>query len=288
MANAAAQALSAQMNADPRVRQWVTSHFPRGTRGAAEVPADVLRSWGYQIPEGHRVSVQGNRVSVYDTFDKWDAIIPGAAAGLGGYAAFSGALSPAAAGQGGAASQSASGVLPSASIPNAHLMTPAAIGSQNISAGVGPLSGLSFPGTPSYWDAIGQPPDGTLASRPISGVSRAPTTPGSQGVSQSVRPGGMLPNGRGTPGAASLADSAKDFFTNPKDLAGLAGVIMALAGGSGGSANSEGAERLNRLTEQRMRRVDPLHQAVTQLAWGRLPISARQGVTPPAYQPLED
>lgn len=140
---------------------------------------------------------------------------------------------------------------------------------------------------------------GTLASSSIPTSLAMKAVPGaiaSQGASAAL--GSMLPTlaGAGTAAATGAAGSAakgfmgglKDTFTDPSNLSGLAGVIASLAGGMGGGNGqaSADAQRLNQITEQRMRRVDPLHQAVTQLAWGRLPVNARQGIAPPTYQPL--
>lgn len=89
-------------------------------------------------------------------------------------------------------------------------------------------------------------------------------------------------------GAGGIGKTLKGLLTDPNNLMGLAGVVAALAGGRGGSSESmQNAERMNQITEQRMRRVDPLHQAITQLAWSRLPINSRQGITAPTYQPLK-
>lgn len=115
---------------------------------------------------------------------------------------------------------------------------------------------------------------------------------GSQGVSGGVPPGGFAPNG-GTngdsvPGGAGALGELRKLFTDPSNLAGLASIIAALASGNGGGADSEEARRIQQITEARMRRVDPLHQAVTQLAWGRLPINARAGVTAPQPLPLPE
>lgn len=102
-----------------------------------------------------------------------------------------------------------------------------------------------------------------------------------QNVSEGVppetkKPGGILPK-------------IKNALTDPEKLVGLAGIITALIGGTkggGGGTSSESTERLNAITEQRMKRVDPLHQAITQLAWGRLPVNSRQNIAPPTYKPL--
>lgn len=89
------------------------------------------------------------------------------------------------------------------------------------------------------------------------------------------------------PGGGGALNSLAGMFKDPEALTSLAGVIAALSGGRGGGGQtSEEARRLQQLTEQRMRRVDPLHQAITQLAWNRLPTNARQGIAPPTYSPL--
>jgi hypothetical protein len=113
--------------------------------------------------------------------------------------------------------------------------------------------------------------------------------------------GGMVPTGTSVMGGAGALEKAyngasggglmgalKGLVDSPGDIASLGGMIAALAGGArgGNGQASEDAQRLNQITEQRMKRVDPLHQAVTQLAWGRLPTNARQGIAPPTYSPL--
>lgn len=120
-----------------------------------------------------------------------------------------------------------------------------------------------------------------------------PPNIGSQGISQLpfAAPGSF---GTGAAGAAaggaglanSLLGGLQDFITNPNNLAGLAAVIAGLMSGGGNNQNTEEARRMQQITEARMRRVDPLHQAVTQLAFSRLPMNARQGVNPPQISPL--
>lgn len=221
MADFDKRALSAQLNADPRVRQWVQQMYPNGSRGAsAGPPEDLLRQWGYQIPPGYNVSAQAGRVQVYDTHDKWDTILPVAGGGL---------LAAGAAGL----------------------------------AGAGPLASAS--------SASG-------AAEGVAATERAVSSP---------RPGGMSIPSPG--GAASLGGSLTDFFTDPSNIAGLGALVAGLAGGRGGGSDpsaTDEARRIQAITEARMRRVDPLQQAVTQLAWGRLPTSARQGIAPPTFTPL--
>lgn len=61
----------------------------------------------------------------------------------------------------------------------------------------------------------------------------------------------------------------------------LAGLITSLSGagaGGGGGSNQDQLARLQAITEARMRRVDPLHQMVTQLAASRLPINVQRPI----------
>ena len=148
-------------------------------------------------------------------------------------------------------------------------------------------------------------PTAPPASAPPLPSSQIPATPGSfglpgeiasQGASAGVPPGGAQATsvmaGAGAleralnagNGGSGILDRIKGFLTDPSNLVGLAGVVGGLSRGGGGS--SPDVQRLNAITEQRMRRVDPLHQAITQLAWGRLPTSSRNGIAPPTNTPL--
>jgi hypothetical protein len=189
----------------------------------------------------------------------------------GGAALTAGLINPALLGLGGAGGGSGAGggVLASSSIPGLHAAVPGAIASQGASAGIAAGAG------------------GALASGAIPGLHTAvPGAIASHGASAGIPLGAMglagsAARGVGEGVASGISDKVKDFFTNPKSLAGLAGIIAALASRpSGSSADAAGLEdlkRLNGITEARMRRVDPLHQAVTQLAYGRLPVSSRDG-----------
>lgn len=183
----------------------------------------------------------------------------------------------------GAAGGAAAGVLPSGTIPGLHAAIPGIIGSQGVSGGIG----------------LG----GALAGGAIGGLHNAlPPAIGSQGVSRTVPPlGGMLPGGRGgsvnppldgggVGGDGGDGFNIRDFFTDPTNLgaiiAALAGSGLIGNGGGGDSGMPDELRRIYDITEQRMRRVDPLHQAATNLAWGRLPISSRSGVAGPTGGPL--
>ena len=73
---------------------------------------------------------------------------------------------------------------------------------------------------------------------------------------------------------------------SPEGLASAGSIAAALATRGDGTndatrSSEEQARRLQAITEARMRRVDPLHEAVTQLAFNRLPVSSRQGLNLP-------
>ena len=238
MANTETRALSQQIASDPRVKAWITQRYPRGTRGAAEIPADLLQSWGYVIPDGYGVAVQGGAANVYNKFDKWDVILPAAAAAGGAWGA---AGAPGlASGAGGTASSAVPTTINAAGVPVNM--------SAGATAGMTPLGGLT-PAQAAAWGAAGR-----------TGTGAAPT--------------GVL-----------------DILKNPKTWLSLAPIIGALAtrgvnnDGTGGAGNAflqkayDDAQANNALKETRFRRVDPLHQAVTQLAFNRLPDNATQGLS---------
>lgn len=101
----------------------------------------------------------------------------------------------------------------------------------------------------------------------------------------SVPLGGVKPPPQNTPPPASLGQKLKDLLTSPEGLASAGSVISSLLAGNGTNdatrASEEQARRMQAITEARMRRVDPLHEAVTQLAFSRLPVSSRQGIALP-------
>lgn len=127
-------------------------------------------------------------------------------------------------------------------------------------------------------------------SAPLGGLTPAMTASApaiaSQGVSASVGAGAGA-------GAGTLANVGKNLLgnlTSANGIASLAPLIASLAasggGGGNGGTNNEflqgayaDAKRQNAMHEARYRRVDPLHQAVSQLAFSRMPISSRQGIT---------
>jgi hypothetical protein len=82
-------------------------------------------------------------------------------------------------------------------------------------------------------------------------------------------------------GGGSVLDRMRQSLTSPDGLASLAGIIGGLATGGMGGGGGASDEQMNQLLEHAVRRTertDPLHQAVTQLAFSRLPVSARHGI----------
>lgn len=97
-------------------------------------------------------------------------------------------------------------------------------------------------------------------------------------------PLGALPTNAGTHGNGGQGQQGLvDQLTSRESLASIASLIPLLMAKNGQSQSEQDslaqANRMSAITEARMRRVDPLHQAVTQLAWSRLPNNSRDGLT---------
>ena len=145
-------------------------------------------------------------------------------------------------------------------------------------AGGGSQAGLLAGGAIPGWSAAGMAGPGAIASQGV--------TAGLAGGLGSVLPAAA--GGAAAAAADGFLGKLKSQFTDPSNMVDLAGIITALVGASrgGGGQTSPEAQRMQQMTEARMRRVDPLHQAITQLAWGRLPTNARSGIAPPTNSPL--
>jgi|SoiMethySBSTD1v2_1073268.scaffolds.fasta_scaffold111614_3 hypothetical protein len=181
---------------------------------------------------------------------------------------------------------------------------PAAIGAGTLGLGafgVGPAAGLFGGGGAAGGaagagaGASGAATGGTLASSSI------PTSLAMQAVPASIAGSAGIPAGVSAGTAAALGgvvpnvvDQATrglggrllDNLLSPEGLLTAGSIAASLAGGGDGTsdatrASEEQARRMQAITEARMRRVDPLHEAVTQLAFSRLPVSSRQGLTLP-------
>lgn len=97
--------------------------------------------------------------------------------------------------------------------------------------------------------------------------------------------GGVTPaaTAGGAEAARSLTSRLRDDLLSPEGLVTAGSIAASLAGRGDGMndqtrATEEQARRLQAITEARMRRVDPLHEAITQLAFSRLPVSSRNGI----------
>jgi hypothetical protein len=87
----------------------------------------------------------------------------------------------------------------------------------------------------------------------------------------------------GGAGAEAAKRTLMQQLLSPQGLASLAALvpsaISAFSGPSGGGSASQAQEQLLQEALRRSQRVDPLHRAATQLAFSRLPTSAREGIS---------
>lgn len=147
------------------------------------------------------------------------------------------------------------------------IMVPAVLGGGlGLASLLGP-SAAAGPGIPALGN-VNAITDALAAGSPALGAA-APAAAAAGPAASAIRHG--------------LGDQLRDAFSDPSTYASLASVIAGLSGGSGGGsgadANADQLRRINAISEAQMRRADPLHQVATNLAFSRLPINARQGVT---------
>ena len=145
-----------------------------------------------------------------------------------------------------------------------EIMIPLVIGS---GFGVGALAGPAAGSAPALGN-VNAITDALAGSAPLGGVTTAAASAG------------------GSAATRGILDQLKDKLLSPDGLLTAGSIAAALASrGDGTNAatreSEEQARRLQAITEARMRRVDPLHEAVTQLAFNRLPVSSRNGITLP-------
>jgi len=142
--------------------------------------------------------------------------------------------------------------------PGAAFALPGLMGGGAAASGAGGTTTMVAPGIPAVAGT------GAGVTAPLGGVTAAATGAAA--------------------GGGSMLDKLKKSLTSTEGMASLASLIPMLAmagGGGGGDVNGQGSDELRRIqaiTEARMRRADPLHQVAVQLAYGRAPVSARQGV----------
>jgi hypothetical protein len=175
---------------------------------------------------------------------------------------------------------------------------PAAIGAGTLglgAAGIGPAAGLFGGGSAGASSAAASGSGGLIpsASIPTSLAMHAPgaaSTIGGgvagamSGAAGGAGLGGVMPAATGA--ASGLGGRLLDNLLSPDGLLTAGAIAASLAGRGDGTndatrATEEQARRLQAITEARMRRVDPLHEAVTQLAFGRLPVNSRNGIALP-------
>lgn len=127
-------------------------------------------------------------------------------------------------------------------------------------------------------------PAGMANAATVGGVTTEGTILPAGAAAAATPLGGVKPAAQAA-GSAGLGQKLKDMLTSPEGLASAGSVISSLLAGNGTNdatrASEEQARRMQAITEARMRRVDPLHEAVTQLAFSRLPVSSRQGIALP-------
>lgn len=169
-----------------------------------------------------------------------------------------------------------------------RVLGPIAVAAAGGLAGAGLLPGApsaaAAGGGASSFPASGLNADGTLAA---SLTHPAGMVPGGTAAGVAAGTGGLgsiapIASGAAGSAAANAATSGGSILSklmSPSGIASLAGLIPALMGGGSGGNVSQAQEALLNEALKRSQRVDPLHQAVTQLAFSRLPDSARQGIS---------
>lgn len=128
------------------------------------------------------------------------------------------------------------------------------------------------------------------AAAPVGGLSADGTIPfttapgvHAAALSGSVGPAsGLGAAGGSAAGGAAASGGLAGFLKNltgGQNLTSFIGLGTSLAGGLGGGGSSDDElKNLQAITEARMRRVDPLHQAITNLAMSRLPTNMQRPV----------
>jgi hypothetical protein len=151
--------------------------------------------------------------------------------------------------------------------------------------GAGALNAAGIIGGAGGGGAAGS--GGPLASSsvPVSASMHGPATAamGSAGASAGVPLGAVAPAAAGA-GAAAGGSALKKVLDA---LSAAAPVALPLAagaltpGGGGGNSGTGDLNRIAQITEARMRRADPLHQAAVQLAFAGMPTYGKQGINLP-------
>lgn len=244
--------VSPSNTSDPRLLQWAATH---------------------QAPGGG--FLHGRGVWNDDT-GQWDQPINGGnlmSLGVGGFIGGP-AIAPLFTGGGGGLAAGEAGVIPGTGIPTvsgaggvaAGVTAPSAASATSAAAGLLPNT------TPVPYSAVALEPPSAAAAGGAGGGGLGALTPATHGGAGATQ---------AATGTTSIVDRIKQSLTDPRTYATLAPLLTSLAttgSGGGGSAGSDELRRIQGITEARMRRVDPLHQVATQLAFQRAPIAAKQGI----------
>jgi hypothetical protein len=144
-------------------------------------------------------------------------------------------------------------------IPIAGGATMAGLGALG-AAGAGPFAGGSAAAGNAAVDAVPAWESGGYANAAALGATPA---------------GGSVAGATGGSGLSNVIKS----LTSTSNIPSLIGLGTSLLGGMGGNGSQSGElDRIKQITEARMRRVDPLHQAITSLAMSRLPTNMQRPV----------
>jgi len=164
----------------------------------------------------------------------------------------------------------------------AGLSVPLAVGPAIAGPAAGGASGAAAPAVAApASNAAAAPASGLLPTSVPAGLKAAAQTTVGPSVTSLAPVGSVLP-----PAATTATNAAaggwRGAANQALDNAGpLTALIGALAGGGGGGAQggeSDEVRRIQRITEARMRRADPLHQMMVQLAASRMPTSVQRPV----------
>ena len=121
---------------------------------------------------------------------------------------------------------------------------------------------------------------GGSAAGAATGAIAAPVGTVAPGVVNLATPASNAAAAAVPPAASGGLSGVIKSLTSAGNLPSLVGLGTSLLGGlgNGGGSNNAELDRIQQITEARMRRADPLHQAITSLAMSRLPTAFQRPV----------
>lgn len=251
--------LEQQLRSDPRVLAYANQHRS-GNQGVVNIPADVLRSLGYDVADNWRLifgSTRGpDQFVMSDGIPSWmERAVNIGANTLTGYAAGT-FLNDALNGAGGAAS-AVDDAAPNISTPEGYA------NAVNL--------GASNPVDPGFLpSATGTNP---VTFRPGGGTTPIPSTTPTTGAPQTSQ---------------GVADQVRNLMDSPRDWAALAALLPMLGLGGGGASpfdeDTLNAELTKGLEAQRKRfeQAQPVYDTLVNMAYGMSPTRYR-GAAPTGY-----